>query len=54
MCFIGLNTQGEIKLHIADDGFKHMLELWNCDIGKTVFLTREEADKALAEREGKG
>ncbi len=24
------------------------------DIGKTVFLTREEAEKALAEREGKG
>lgn len=24
------------------------------DFGKTVFLTREEAEKALAEREGKG
>lgn len=24
------------------------------DIGKTVFLTREEAEKALAEREGEG
>ena len=26
---------------------------WN-SVGKTVFLTREEAEKALAEREGKG
>ena len=26
----------------------------NCDIGKTVFLTREEAEKALKEREGNG
>lgn len=54
VCFIGLNTRGEIKFHLADDGFKQMLEAWNYDIGKTVFLTREEAEKALAEREGKG
>lgn len=26
----------------------------DCDFGKTVFLTREEAEAALAEREGKG
>lgn len=28
--------------------------LYDGDFGKTVFLTREEAEKALAEREGKG
>lgn len=52
--FIGMNALGGIKFLIADDGFKHMLEVWNCDIGKTVFLTREEAEAALAEREVKG
>lgn len=35
-----------------DDG--HPLSFVDDDIGKTVFLTREEAEKALAEREGKG
>lgn len=29
------------------------LSFTELDIGKTVFLTREEAEKALAEREGK-
>ena len=29
-------------------------QFFDTDFGKTVFLTREEAEKALAEREGKG
>jgi hypothetical protein len=33
----------------CDNGFVFR----DTDIGKTVFLTREEAEKALAEREGK-
>lgn len=37
--------------------YKGGLTYWHIveqDFGKTVFLTREEAEKALAEREGKG
>ena len=41
-----------------DDGHIQMIRTTECDIpiktfGKTVFLTREEAEKALAEMEGK-
>jgi hypothetical protein len=35
---------------ITDNGTRYSFD----SIGKTVFLTREEAEKALAEREGKG
>ena len=40
------------------DGHIHMIRTTECDIpmqefGKTVFLSREEAEKALAERAGK-
>lgn len=42
----------------ADDGHVHMIRTTECDIpmqdiGKTVFLTREEAERALQEMEGK-
>lgn len=50
VCFIGFNTRGEIKLNIADKGYFNMLEVWNYDFGKHVFLTKEEAERALAER----
>lgn len=41
-----------------DDGHIHMIRTTECDIpmqkfGKTVFLSREEAEKALREMEGK-
>lgn len=45
--FIGYNSQGEFKMHIATEKFTEMLEVWDYAIGKTVFLTREEAEKAL-------
>ena len=47
---IGFNTRGEIKFHLADDGFKHMISAWDYDVGHTIFLTQEEAERALAER----
>ena len=54
ICFLGVNSRGEYKFHVADEGYKHMIEAWNYDIGKTVFLTKEDAEKALKERsEGK-
>lgn len=36
--------------------YSNGLNMWHKieDFGKTVFLTKEEAEKALAEREGKG
>lgn len=45
--FIGYNSQGEFKMHIATEKFTEMLEVWDYAIGKTVFLTREQAEKAL-------
>ena len=51
--FVGRNTQGETKFHLADKGFQHMIEAWNYDIGHSIFLSREEAEKALAERSKK-
>lgn len=50
--FCGKNSRGEYKMIAADDGFKNMLEFWDYDIGKTVFLTREEAEKALERSKG--
>lgn len=45
-------------LHVYEDGtIKYAgygMEICADDIGKTVFLTREEAEKALQEMEGKG
>lgn len=48
--FCGKNSRGEHKMIAADDDFKNMLEFWDYDVGKTVFLTKEEAEQALAER----
>lgn len=47
VCFIGQNTREEIKFHLADEGFKTMIEAWNYDIGRTVFLTKSQAEQAL-------
>lgn len=47
--FCGNNSRGEYKMIAADDGFKNILEFWDYDIGKTVFLTKEEATKELKE-----
>lgn len=49
--FIGYNSQGEFKMHIATEKFTEMLEVWDYSIGKTVFLTREEAEKTLERSE---
>ena len=49
--FIGYNSQGEFKMHITTEKFTEMLEVWDYAIGKTVFLTREEAEKALERSE---
>ena len=48
--FIGINSLGEIKINIADKGFKNVLEVWDCNFGKNVFITIEDAEKEIEER----
>lgn len=40
------------KIGVTTKGILHERGIDFADFGKTVFLTREEAEKALAEREG--
>ena len=47
--FCGKNSRGEHKMIAADDGFENLLEFWDYDMGKTVFLTKEEAEEKLKE-----
>lgn len=54
----GILAQSRFEgLHVYEDGtIKYAgygIEICSEDIGKTVFLTREEAEKALQEMEGK-
>lgn len=44
-----------LEMESDDESFNQSFGGWKLDesIGKTIFLTREEAEKALAEREGK-
>ena len=49
--FVGYNSQGEFKMHIATEKFTEMIEVWSYDIGQIVYLTREEAEKALKRSE---
>lgn len=51
--FCGENSRGEFLFKAVDEGFKNLLDFWNYEIGKTVFLTKEEAECALAERVGR-
>lgn len=43
-----------LKIRITNLRYRAAYEITPDEIGKTVFLTREEAEAALAEREGKG
>lgn len=45
-----VNFYHQMETRFWDDG--HPLSFTDDDIGKTVFLTREEAEQALAERRG--
>lgn len=49
--FCGKNSRGEYLFRAADEGFKNLLEFWHYEIKQTVFLTKEEAERALKERE---
>ena len=50
VCFVGINSLGEVKFHIADEGYKNVYEMWDSNIGETVFLTEEDAINELKER----
>ena len=50
--FIGLNNSEEFGggfINVSYEKHDHMMQFRFSDIGKTVFLTEEEAEKALAE-----
>lgn len=53
----GITTDGKHKVHLEIDKSKicsaYECTYWFQDFGKTVFLTKEEAEKALKERDGK-
>jgi hypothetical protein len=56
-CRVSSITQkadGSFKIRLTNLRGRYVFEITLDKIGKTVFLTREEAEKALAEREGKG
>ena len=48
--FVGINSAGDIKFTIANEGFHNMLEMWDYNIGVCVFLTEEDAITELKER----
>jgi hypothetical protein len=55
-CRVSSITQkadGSFKIRLTNLRGKWVFEITPDEIGKTVFLTREEAEKALAEREEK-
>lgn len=48
--FIGLNDSGEMGgglFNVSYENYGHMLQFNFSDIGKTIFLTKEEAEEAL-------
>lgn len=51
ICF--LEMANEIHVEIEEAKNLHSYGYYSNDFGKTVFLTKEEAEKALAERSGK-
>ncbi len=51
--FVGKNSRNEYKFIAVIGKCEDLLVFWDYDIGKTVFLTKEEAEAALKEREVK-
>ena len=52
--FVGKNSRNEYKFIAVVGKCEDLLTFWNYEIGKTVFLTKEEAEKALKERGDNG
>ncbi len=48
--FVGKNSRNEYKFIAVVGKCEDLLDFWHYEIGKTVFLTKEEAEKALVER----
>ena len=48
--YVGMNSQGDTKFTLADEGFHNSLEMWDFNIGVCVFLTEEDAINELKER----
>lgn len=49
--FVGKNSRNEYKFIAVVGKFEDLLVFWHYEIGKTVFLTKDEAEQALKERE---
>lgn len=47
--FVGKNSRNEYKFIAVVGKCEDLLTFWNYEIGKTVFLTKEEAEKKLKE-----
>lgn len=45
--FVGKNSRNEYKFIAVVGKCEDLLTFWNYEIGKTVFLTEEEAERAL-------
>lgn len=50
VCFVGINLLGDVKFHVADEGYHNVHEFWDYNIGVCVFLTEEDAINELKER----
>ena len=50
---IGIDEDGDLVIN-PEEYQEDVISISGYNIGKTVFLTREEAEKALAEREDEG
>lgn len=48
--FVGINSLGEFRIHVADSKFDDVCEFWDSHIGKMLFLTEEDAINELKER----
>jgi hypothetical protein len=49
---IGIDEDGDMVINPKEYP-EEVISIYGCNIGKTVFLTKELAEKALEEREGK-
>lgn len=47
--FVGKNSRNEYKFFAVVGKCEDLLTFWNYEIGKTVFLTKEEAEAKLKE-----
>lgn len=50
VCSVGINLQGDVQFHVADELYHSVFQFWDYNIGVCVFLTEEDAITELKER----